>query len=81
MSKWVVKQCPYLESAHVGNGTGIRMDWDGELTFVDRRIVDLCLYCPFWDEKTLTGECVCDGERHKNLYNKGVMPLSVTSKV
>ena len=53
------KKCPHIG----GDGyskAGARLNYEADVTSVDRKEVDLCLYCPFWDEKTLVGECVFD---------------------
>ena len=64
------KICPCLNKNHVGETvTGVRFGEDSVITSVNKRVVDLCVHCPFWDEETLVGECIFDKKGADCSYN------------
>ena len=64
------KICPCLDKNHVGETmAGVRLNYEADVMSVKRRIIDLCLECPFWDEETLVGECIFDKKGADCSYN------------
>ena len=68
------KICPCLDKNHVGETmTGVRFNYESELTSVNKRIVNLCVKCPFWDEETLVGKCIFDKKEVNNDNQKEIV--------